>query len=146
MFDVFGEMESAEELNQAAAGLLQEGDKKGILTLAKENGIDKELAEAYAAGELPYLTDDTMAAIGKIDMELPAMEKTYGATARCVADYVKGKCENALFAKKVRRKGKSLEGVLKNMYQAASKEKRVGNCACIPPNAGFKLIRDYYEK
>lgn len=50
--NVFGEFDSAEELNMAAAGLKEEGDIKNIYVLAKENGIEKEDAEAYIKGEI----------------------------------------------------------------------------------------------
>lgn len=42
MFDKFGEFDSAEELNKAAEGLKEEGDKESLIELAKENGIDPE--------------------------------------------------------------------------------------------------------
>lgn len=47
MFDKFGEFDSAEELNKAAEGLKEEGDKESLIELAKENGIDPEDTEDY---------------------------------------------------------------------------------------------------
>ena len=52
MFDKFGEFDSSEEINKAAAGLLREGDRESIVILAKENGIDKADAEDYIDGVL----------------------------------------------------------------------------------------------
>ena len=44
MFDKFGEFDSAEELNRAAAAQKKEGDYEAIYALAKEDGIDREEA------------------------------------------------------------------------------------------------------
>ena len=52
MFEKFGELNSVEELNKAAAGLKEEGDVASLIVLAEENGLDKEDAEDYAAGEV----------------------------------------------------------------------------------------------
>lgn len=60
-----------------------------ILVLAKENGIPEDFANLYIAGDIPELSNVTMAAMGKIDMELPEAVKAYGDTADCVADYIK---------------------------------------------------------
>ena len=50
MFDIFGEMESAEELNKTAEGLKNEGDKENLYKLADENGIDRAEADLYFEG------------------------------------------------------------------------------------------------
>ena len=42
MFDKFGEFDSVEELNRAAAAQKAEGDEQALVLLAQENGIDKE--------------------------------------------------------------------------------------------------------
>lgn len=39
MFDIFGEFDSAEEINEAAAAQLAEGDIEAIMTIARENGM-----------------------------------------------------------------------------------------------------------
>lgn len=148
MFKVFGEFDSVEELNKAAEGLFDEGDTKNISLLAKENGIDEEYAMMYSSGEIPILADVTMAAMGKIDVELPEMEKEYGGTAVCVAEYVKSLCDREEFARHVRKKGKNLKSILDQMYTLAeqqAKKKGTGKqSACIPPSTGFAMIRDYY--
>lgn len=74
MFDKFGEFDSVEELNAAAAGLLDEGDADSIYALAEENGIDKEDAEDYIAGAVPELANALMAALGKIKIESADLE------------------------------------------------------------------------
>ena len=45
MFDKFGEFDSVEELNKAAAGLKTEGDEESLIALAEENGLTREDAE-----------------------------------------------------------------------------------------------------
>ena len=45
MFDKFGEFDSCEELNRAAAAQFKEGDDEALIALAEENGIDRELGE-----------------------------------------------------------------------------------------------------
>lgn len=44
MFDKFGEMDSADEINELAENLLNEGDIDSLEAMAKENGIrDKDV-------------------------------------------------------------------------------------------------------
>ena len=47
MFDTFGEFDSAEEINKAAAGQLAQGDTQAIKDIARENGLDPADAEDY---------------------------------------------------------------------------------------------------
>ena len=53
MFEVFGEFDSAEEINKAAAGQLAQGDTQAIRDIARENGLDLADAEDYIDGEAP---------------------------------------------------------------------------------------------
>lgn len=69
MFDKFGEFDSAEEINKAAAAQLAEGDIEAVRAIAEENGIDKFDAEDYIAGDIKELTTPYMACLGKIDVE-----------------------------------------------------------------------------
>ena len=69
MFDIFGEMESAEELNKTAEGLKNEGDKENLYKLADENGIDRAEADLYFEGMTDAFCDVATAAIGKIEVE-----------------------------------------------------------------------------
>ena len=52
MFDKFGEFDSAEEINRAAAAQLKEGDLDAVKTIAEENGLDSEDAEDYCTGAI----------------------------------------------------------------------------------------------
>ena len=69
MFDKFGEFDSAEELNRAAAAQKEEGDYEAIYAIAKENGIDREDAQDYIDDLVPELASPEMAAYGKLDVE-----------------------------------------------------------------------------
>lgn len=69
MFEKFGKLESVEELNKAAAGLKEEGDIASLIVLAEENGLDKDDAEDYAAGEMEELATPCTAAHGRLKME-----------------------------------------------------------------------------
>ena len=57
MFKVFGEFESAEEINKSAEGLLEEGDKENLYVLAEENGLDKEDVDDFIAVIKAYYLD-----------------------------------------------------------------------------------------
>lgn len=74
MFDVFGEFDSAEEINKAAAGQLAQGDTQAIRDIAKENGLDPQDAEDYITGEVPELCTPLMAALGKLKVEKEALQ------------------------------------------------------------------------
>lgn len=111
MFELFGEFNSAEELNETAVNLRKEGDTGSILTLAEENGIDKDIAEAFIDGDILYLADAMSAAIGKIDMEAAVLQPK-----EIMADwveYIKTRCfEDAAMAAAVRKRGKTLKGCI----------------------------------
>lgn len=69
MFEKFGELNSVEELNKAAAGLKEEGLYKSIVEIATENGLDEEDAKDYAAGEQEVLATPCTAAHGRLKVE-----------------------------------------------------------------------------
>ena len=74
LFEKFGEFDSAEELNRAAAAQLAEGDIDAIYGIAEENGIDREDAEDYIDGAAPELCTPIMAALGKLKVEAAELE------------------------------------------------------------------------
>lgn len=109
MFEKYGEFDSAEEINAKAEELFNAGDGEGLRELARENGLPEEVAELYASGDLPCLTDAVMAADGKIIVEAAdlgaegIMEDWVDYIRACIA-------EDEGMALDVRRKGKSLVG------------------------------------
>ena len=69
MWEKFGEFDSAEEINRAAAAQKAEGDEEAVLAIAAENGIDEEDAQDYLAGFMEALCNPMMAAMGKLKIE-----------------------------------------------------------------------------
>lgn len=65
MFDKFGEFDSAEEINKAAAGL----DKVELKKLAEENGLDEDDVTDYCDGLIEELATPMTAALGKLKVE-----------------------------------------------------------------------------
>lgn len=111
MFDKFGEMDSAKEINELAENLSGEGDTKSIRVMAKENGIPAEFVDLYLQGDIPALCDPLTAAMGKLDIE-SAQLKPKGIMEDWV-EYIRGQCmENEALAHQVRKKGKSLKGCI----------------------------------
>lgn len=107
MFEKFGEFDSFEEINRAAAAQLAEGDTEALIALAVENGIDKEEAEDYIDGVVDELCNLTMAAFGKIDIE--SAEYELKGTLHDYAEELKAFCINdEKLAAGIRKKGKSL--------------------------------------
>ena len=111
MFDRFGEFDSWEEINRAAAAQKEEGDFEALKEIAKENGIDEEDAQDYIDGIVDELCSASMAAIGKSHVE----KKALGLTEIMAdwADYISMQAGNdPRMALAVRKKGKSLAGAI----------------------------------
>lgn len=160
MFDKFGEFDSCEELNAAAAGLLAEQNeegRQGIIDLAEENGIDKEDAADYIDGMVSELANPLMAAYGKLDVEAKALQP-YEIMEDWL-QYIRVRCEESgEMAAAVRKKGKSLKGCIgallkwsfnnqhevdKDIVKAAGVNAR---CTLGIPGMGRakKIITEYY--
>ena len=109
MFDRFGEMESAAQINELATNLKNEGDRDSLKALAKENGIDEEVANAFIDGIIPFLCDDMSAAIGKLEIESKEAKAEELISDWC--EYIKQRCmEEEAMSKAVRAKGKTFNG------------------------------------
>ncbi len=160
MFEIFGEMDSAEEINKTAEGLKKEGDTDSLIKLAEENGIDAEFAWKYHLGETEGLCDDATAAIGKIEAEAAVLKPV-----EIIADwteYIKTQCiDNEEIARAVRRKGKSLKGCIgyllawsfKAKYKVDKDIVRAAGLGAAQVEMGIpgmgrakKLIKEYYLK
>lgn len=118
LYSRFGELDSAEEINQVAAGLKKEGDLESLKVLAKENGLEELDAEDYFEGLVDALCTPKMAANGKIQIE-----KEYLGLKEGIADYadwiVQECIEDTELALAVRKKGKSLAGALGAVLEEA---------------------------
>lgn len=157
MYEKFGEFDSAEEINKSAAGLKAEGDKKSLLELAKENGIDAYMIDMFVNGDVDFICDIETAAIGKLEVEAKDL-KTEGIMYDWV-DYVKG-CivKDKDMASSVRKKDKSLKGCMAALLKYSFKNAKAVNAdvcklAGVPSNCKLgmpgmgdakKIIREYY--
>lgn len=111
LFEKFGEMDSYDQINMAAEGLLNEGDLESLKTLAEENGIPEDIVELYRNGEVPELCDPMTAAFGKLEKECKELKPEQ--IMEDWVEYVRGQCmEHDEMAVAVRRKGKSLKGCI----------------------------------
>lgn len=145
LYQVYGEFGSIEELNQKAQELKGEPDK--LKKLAKENGIDMDLADMYLQGFMPELIPSPdVAAVGKLEVEVAALSDKNVEVGSGIADYLKQKAaEDENMARAIRKKGKSLEKICKDIWDEASRRKK-GDCAYIPQFEVFQLARAYYLK
>lgn len=111
LYSKFGEMGSADEINELAGNLLKEGDKKSIKEMAKENGITKDFVDMFIDGDIPCLCDAQTAAIGKLEVEAKELKPV--DIMDDWLEYIKATClEDPQTAAAVRRKGKSLKGCI----------------------------------
>ena len=123
MFDKFGEFDSADEMNRAAAAQRKEGDNEAILAIAEENGIDREDAIDFIDGCVAAFVTPLMAAYGKWDIEAKEM-KPYEIMEDWL-QYIKLRCaEEPEMAVAVRRKGKSLKGCIAALLEWSMKNQR----------------------
>lgn len=111
MWDKFGELDSAEEINRLAAAELQEGDVDALKALAEENGLDKDDVEDYIDGLIDTLTTPELAAVGKLDVEMKHLD-VKGILKDWVDELKAEIMRDREFAIAVRRKGKSLAGYI----------------------------------
>lgn len=122
MFEKFGEFDSVEELNRAAAAQKAEGDEAALVALAEENGIDKEDAEDYMDDCTEELATPLMAAVGKIRVEYESL-KLKGILVDW-KDVVVDLCtESAELQAAVRRKGKYLRDCMAALIRFAFENK-----------------------
>lgn len=111
MFDKFGEFDSCEELNRAAAAQKAEGDLEALILLAEENGMGKEDAEDYMDDLTDELASPFMAAVGKIDVEEKDL-KLGGVLSDWAAELRMMCAEREDLCRAVRKKGKDLDGYI----------------------------------
>lgn len=111
MFEKFGEFDSAEELNRAAAAQKAEGDKEALLALAKENGIDREDAEDYWEGHVDSLCTVRSAALAKLELEQEDLHLS-GILKDWVAEIAEMAINDDELAAGIRKKDKPLAGYI----------------------------------
>lgn len=122
MFEKFGEFDSFEEINRAAAAQLEEGDVEAVMAIAEENGLDREDAEDFCTGAIDELTTASLAAVGKLDAE--AKELQLKGMMLDWKDYIAERClEERTLAIAVRKKGKRLEQCMGEILKAGFQKK-----------------------
>lgn len=158
MWDKFGEFDSVEELNAAAAGQKEEGDEEALISLAVENGLAKEDAQDYMDGVVEELASPLMAAQGKIKIESAELKPK-----EIMEDWVQyillRITEDPQMARAVRRKGKNLKGCIAALLGWSFKHQipvdqkimkaagvTAGRCTLGIPGMATakKIITDYY--
>ena len=158
MYEIFGEFDSAKEINELAENLLNEGDFDGLRTLAKENGIPEEFVDAYLNGDSEEFCDAMTAADGKLEVEAAAMKPN--GIMKDWLDYIRAvNMDNDTFCHQIRKKGKSLTGCIGALLKWSFANQQAVPTDVIKaagisasrvtmgiPDMGTakKLIRDYY--
>ena len=141
LFSVFGEFDSYEEINQAAAGLFAEGDMESLKQLAEENGLEEDL-QFYIDGATTELCDSITAAFGKLKVEKELAKGDYVTTA--IIDYLEANCDDVELALAIRKKGKRAADMYKIIENEARKNKK-GNTGVCSDTRAFQLTREYYR-
>ncbi len=143
MFDRFGEFDSCEELNEAAAGQKEEGDLAALMALAKENGIEKEDAEDYADGYTSELTTPLTAAMGRITVYREEYKKDINI--RVAMNLLQGMITDPEIARAVMRKGKDPKKFMEILRNHAAKY-QVNRCgtACATDRDKMAALRVFY--
>lgn len=149
MFDKFGEFDSVEELNRAAEGFKAEGDTESLFALAEENGIDKEDAEDYVAGDTEEFATQVMAAVGRLEVERREILKDNDMNKKMIRmtiwQFVSAMAAEQDMQTAIMKKGKRIEGIYKEFEEGARKNKS-GDCgvSCGTDRELQEIIRAYY--
>lgn len=158
LFEKFGEMNSSEELEKAAEGLLNEKDMESLKALVKENGLDPEDIEDWK--EFGITISPLEAAVGKLNVEEAALKLPKESLIKDWIDYVrKMSMEDETIAKAVRTKnkkladciGKILEKSFANQWNVPREITSAAKMSASKVTFGIpsevatrKLIREYY--
>ncbi len=147
MFEMFGEMETAEEINAVARSLKEEGERENLDKLCAENGIDAELAQMFWNGEIDFITDTFMAAVGKLDMELEEAtgHKEY---LKVMANFLKvGAEKDEELAICIRKKEKRLTSAYEMLRNEADKRKNSPtDCVVLTGSEIIEATNEYYKE
>lgn len=123
MFEKYGEFDSADELNVAAATALEQGKADEVKALAAENGIEIEDAQDYIDGYIPELCTPLMAAIGKLNVERAALDlpSFMDGWVSMINDMM---ASEDILVKSIRRKGKKLVDLLGKLMKLSSENRK----------------------
>lgn len=145
MYEMFGEMDSYQELNILAENLREEQDTESLYKLAEENGIEKEVVAEFIAYRVDEFCGPIEAALGKLKVEKKDA-KEWAALAEDIAGYIESHCDDISFALQVRKKGKRMSEAVKRIKKAAVSVKIPGGGRCdfCGPMTGHRIIKEYY--
>lgn len=126
LFAKFGEFDSAEEINRAAAAQKAQGDLEAVRMIAKENGIDEMDADDFWRGDdIDELCSPFTAALGKLDIESAALDLP--TSLQLWVDFIKNMIlgdDGADLMIGIRRKGKDLVSLLAKLIVETSKSRK----------------------
>lgn len=141
MFDKFGEFDSVEELNNAAGGLLEEGDLGNLRALAKENGIEKEDVQDYIDGCVDQLATPVTAALGRIKIMRAEATGNDAFVMNTILDFIETETlGDERLQQAVMQKGKRARVIYAKLRDGARKS----GCACGTDRQLVEIIREYY--
>lgn len=144
MYEKFGEFDTPEEINQAAAAQRQQGDEEALRLLACENGIDEEDAEDYYDGAMDTLVNPVTAAIGKLTVEAADL-KLGGVLLDWVAELRTMCMESEDFARAVRHNGRDLAGYIALTAEEGYKNRTVVDRRIVAMTEQIKKILGSHE-
>lgn len=139
MWDKYGEMNSADEINEKACEMREVGQSAELKELAKENGLDEDMVDFFLEGEMDIICDDLGAAVGKLQVEIAHYQKQYVANAKEVVEVLESMMSRERvklsvhkagvdididitgdeLAKVIRQRGKSLNDICKDVFTKA---------------------------
>lgn len=148
MFEKFGEFDSYQEINQKAEELFNAGNYNDIILLAEENGIPKDYADMYIEGEIMELCDATIAAIGKLEIEMQQDIKTdkniRPKHAEIVMGYLKYLAGQEDMAVNIRKSGKRAKKIFEEMIAKVKREWK-GEPIMMSNQDIEEIIQGYYK-
>lgn len=157
MFDKFGEFNSYQEINLAAAGQKDEGDTQALMELAKENGIDEEDVEYYLDDIVEELCTPMIAALGKLKIEEQDLNPE--GIMEDWTNYIRTLCsQDEAICLALRLKSKSLKGCISQLLKwsfdhAKAVDNDIKKMAGISQNVklgmpgirdAHRIIKEYY--
>ncbi len=119
-YEKFGEFDSWEEINRAAAAQKAEGDFEAVKAIADENGIDEMDAQDYLDGMMPELCTPLTAANGKLDVEAAGLHLLM--MMQMWVDHIRGMfaSDSGELVLGIRRKGKNIVDLLAQLIVECS--------------------------
>lgn len=144
MFEIYGEFDSAEELNSTAEKLKVTDMNKELKELCKENGIDIEDAEDYLDGAASELVTPLMAAVGKLKIESQDLELK-GVLLDWKDELIVIAAEREEFARAIRRKGKELAGYIALLAEIGYENRAVVDKRIVDKAGKIKSIVGAHE-